>query len=100
MSFADFWSLDEQRNPIVAAIAIKVSCEEVVSYNEISTTFVNEDDDVNLVLGVNILAKTRVDKSNISTFKVKSGVGSGYFVKSKPSELIDSILVSFMECFE
>ncbi len=50
--------------------------KEVISNKEISATFINEDDNVDLVLWINISSNTLVDKSDISSLKVEGRVGS------------------------
>ncbi len=44
--------------------------KEVISNKEISATFINEDDNVDLVLWINISSNTLVDESDISSLKV------------------------------
>lgn len=61
LGFGDVWGLDEKRNPVISAIAIEVGCMEVISINEISSAFVNEDNDVNLILCINKLSDSLVD---------------------------------------
>jgi hypothetical protein len=55
LSFGDFRGLDKKRNPIVSSIAVKVSCMEVISIDEIFTALINEDNNVNLIITINIL---------------------------------------------
>lgn len=100
LSFGDVWGLDEKRNPVVSAIAIKVSCMEVISINEISSAFVNEDNDVNLILCIDKLSDSLVDQSDESSLKAEGRVSTNNFVESKPSKLTQSVLTGFFESRE
>jgi hypothetical protein len=100
LSFGDVWGLDEKRNPVVSAIAIKVGCMEVISINEISSAFVNEDNDVNLILCINELSDSLVDQSDESSLKAEGRVSTNNFVESKPGKLTQSILTGFFESRE
>lgn len=99
-SFSDFRSLDEEGNPVVSTEAVEMSGEEIVSNEEVSSWFINEDDNVDLVLGINIGSNSLVDKSDVSSFLVKSRVSGSDGIESKPSELTQDVLMSFIESFE
>lgn len=81
-SFSCIGSLDEEWNPVVSAEAIEVSGEEIVSNEEVSAAFIDEDDNVDLILGINIGSNSLVNKSNVSSFLVKSRVSSSDCVES------------------
>lgn len=81
-SFSCIGSLDEEWNPIVSAEAIKMSGEEIVSNEEVSAAFIDEDDNVDLILGINIGSNSLVNKPNVSSFLVKSRVSSSDCVES------------------
>lgn len=100
LSFSDIRSLDEEGNPVISTEAVEMSGKEIVSNEEVSSTFINEDNNVDLVLGINIGSISLVNKSNVSSFLVKSRVSSSNGVESKPSELTQNVLMGFIESFE
>jgi hypothetical protein len=100
LSFSGIRSLDEEGNPVISTEAVEMSGKEIVSNEEVSSTFINKDNNVDLVLGINIGSISLVNKSNVSSFLVKSRVSSSDGVESKPSELTQNVLMGFIESFE
>jgi len=95
--FGHIGSLNKQRNPVISTVAVKVSSQKVISIDVVSSAFVNENNNVNLVLRINELPQTRVNKSNVSACFVKSSIGRRNFVESEPIELSNYVLIGFME---
>lgn len=93
LSLGDIWGLDEERDPIVAAIAVEVGSQEIVTIDEVSSAFIDEDDDVDLVVGINILFEPLVDQAHKASLEMEGRVGSDYSVEPQPSELAFSIEV-------
>ena len=48
-SLGHFWGLDEEGNPFVSAVAVEVGGVEIISVNEVASSFVQVDYDVELV---------------------------------------------------
>ena len=51
----------EERNPVVAAVGVEVSGQEVVAVNVVAALLVDEDDDVDLVSTINVVFLTLID---------------------------------------
>ena len=73
--------LNEKGNPFVSSITVKVSGVEVISVNEVATSFIEISDDVDLLSRVNVvLSNALVDKSDKSALFVESCVSANNLV--------------------
>ena len=72
LSLCHIGGLDKQRNPVITAIRIKVSGQEVVAVDIVATLLVNKDHNVDLVAAINKVFLALVHKSNKSTSLVQS----------------------------
>lgn len=66
--------MNKERYPIVTTKAVKVGSQKVISVNVVSTALVNEDDNVDLIFGIDELTQSGVNKSDISSSFVKSSI--------------------------
>lgn len=99
-SLSNVRSSNEKRNPVVAAIAVEVGCMEVISVKVEAAIFINKDNDVDLVVGINvILLNSSIGQSHISTIQMKGRIGRNDFIETHPSKLIKNILISILEQF-
>jgi hypothetical protein len=98
LGFGDIGGLNKEGDPIVTAVALEAGGEEVVSVDEVVSVGVDEDDDVDLVAGVDVVCSDAgVDQSNYSAGEVEGGVGGGDGVEPEPGELTENVVVSIME---
>lgn len=97
LCLGDVGRLDEERNPVVSAVAVEVGGEEVVAVDEVLAAFVDEDHDVDLVLGVDVGADSVVDQSHEPALLVEGGVGGDDRVEPQPGELALGVLAGLGE---
>lgn len=97
LGLGDIGSLDEEGDPVVPAVAVEVGGQEVVAVDEVLAELVDEDDDVDLVLGVNVGADSVVDQPHESALLVEGRVGGDNSVEPQPGELALGVLAGLGE---
>ena len=97
----NFWGLDEEGDPFVSSEAVEVGGVEVISIDEVASSFIKIGDDVDLVSSINVVLRESLeDKSDESSFFVEGSISTHNFVESEPGELTQNIFVGFFEGIE
>ena len=74
---------------------------EIVSVDEVATSFINVGNDVDLLTGIDVVFwDSFQDKSDESSFFVESSISTDNFVESEPGELTQDVFMGFFEGVE